>query len=147
MKLSYIIVAETVELYAGGKFAIIGTFDLVKAPELPFTFRPFGVAIKVQAEKGEQGRSYKATVSLRKARSRKSILEFPWEFQFPKVQPGTPSASQLALHLSALPFASAGKYIIELRVSSRSLGKVELGVQREKRPSDRKRQRKGTRDR
>lgn len=128
MKQSYFIVAESVHMFPEAKLVIVGTFDVISAKAMPIVFRPFGIAVRLEAGKSERGRRYKGVLTLRKSRSQKSMFSLPWEFSFPKGAAAMPASAILALGLPPLEFKSAGAYVFEVKTGHRCVARSMLYV-------------------
>ncbi len=128
MKVNIFAVADSVAVYEQGKLVIVGTFDNIQAEKCPFAFRPFGVALKLDAERGDYGKSYKARLVLRKIRTTKSLVELQLPLNFPKPSQGKRISGIFAANLGGIIFDSFGQYVFELRVGSKVVSSINLNV-------------------
>lgn len=126
MKSLIITLADSVNMYEGGKLVICGTFDRVISPEVPFAFRPFGIAIKIAAEKKDFGKIYETQLVIRKKGSTKVNLQLPVTMQFkkPVTKDGLVHAV-FAYNIMSINFESFGVHIVELRKQNAS-GKKDV---------------------
>ncbi len=109
--------ADSVEVY-GNKLVIIGIFDAINCDKFPAVLRPFGVAIKVRAERRDYGKTYDAKVSFRTQRSNKPIIKVPIQLKFPKSEPSRMSMCIYVLNFGPLKLEVAGRYVLELKVGA-----------------------------
>lgn len=121
MKSVIFTLADSVNMYEGGKLVISGTFDKILSPDVPFTFRPFGIAIKIAGEKGDFGKNHEAELIIRKKGSSKNILQQPINIQFKKPSKTVELAHAiLAYSIMSINFDEFGVHVIELHVKNTS---------------------------
>lgn len=120
--------ADSVETYESGKLVIIGAFDVVNCNQFPTLLRPFGMALKVLAEKRDYGKTYDAKVIFRKKSTRKAIIELPIQLKFPKPQPSRMAVCVSTLQFPPIMFKTPGIYVFELKVGSNVLSDTRVDV-------------------
>lgn len=115
MKANYLIAADGVHVYEGGKCVIVGTFDTINSDHFPFVFRPFGIALKVTGDPGEGGKTYNCQLLVRKHDSRKPIFALPLRLPLPSPKAGAPGVGVFVTMTPPIQFASCGKYLLVLK--------------------------------
>lgn len=128
MKVNIFAVADSVNAYEQGKLVIVGTFDNIQTEKCPFVFKPFGVALKLSAERNDYNKSYETRLVLRKMGTRKAIVEIPLPLKFTKPPKGKRIAAVLAANIVGAKFDSFGAYILELRVASKVISEIYINV-------------------
>lgn len=118
---------------SSNKLTIVGTFDTILTAEIPFFFKPFGLALRLTADTGDYGSRHSLRLILRKSRGRKHIIDQPLEVTFktsPYKQTGV--SYQLAVNFGPIQFKSDGSYVIEVRSPSRVVCQTRLYVVKSK---------------
>lgn len=128
MKVNIFTVADSVNVYDQGKLVIVGTFDNIKADKCPFVFKPFGVALKFSVEPNDYGKTYDGRLVLRKAHTRKAVIEISIPISFPQRPKGKGISAVLAANIIGAKFDSFGAYVLELRVGSKIISDIKLNV-------------------
>lgn len=134
MKVNIFTVADSVNVYEGGKLVISGTFDNIRTDKCPFMFKPFGVAIKLRPERRDSGKQYKSKLVLRKMGSKKAILEMPLPLSFPKKPTKEILSAVAVVIIGNAVFDSFGKYVLALKVGSDVISDLILNVIKAKSP-------------
>jgi len=142
MKVNIFAVADSVNAYEQGKLVIVGTFDNIQAEKCPFVFKPFGVALKLSAERNDYGKSYECRLVLRKIGTSKVMAEIPLPLKFPKPRKGKRAAAILAANIVGAKFDSFGAYILELKVGSKVISEIQLNVIKTKSVNKKKKKKK-----
>lgn len=119
--------ADSVEMYSG-KLVIVGVFDTIKTEKFPIQLRPFDMAIKVLAEKGNYGKTYAAKVVFKKVGTRKPLIEFPVKLGFVKRQRSRLAACAIVVKFPTIKFETDGIYVFELRVGTKLLYDTKVNV-------------------
>jgi len=128
MKQVYFLVADSVHRFAEGKIVVVGIFDVINAKAVPILFRPFGVAIRLEAGKTQEGRTYKGVLTLSKFRSAKPMFSASWTITFGKRDRGAPASAVLAMTVPFVQFESFGTYVFEVKTGRRCVASTKLYV-------------------
>ena len=118
MKSDYFVVADAVHVFEEGKLVIVGTFDTIKMPKLPGTFRPFAVAGKILPDKSDYGKTQHLQLSMRHASARKPLFRAAIEISFSrrKGHPrGIPGSALLVSIVGPVRFPKTGTYHLAIR--------------------------------
>ncbi|MBL7215340.1 MAG: hypothetical protein ISS71_06655 [Phycisphaerae bacterium] len=119
MKSVIFALADSVNTYEGGKLVISGTFDRIISTDVPFTFRPFGIAIKIFGEKKDYGKSYDAELTIRKKGSNRKNIEIPINIQFKKpLRTVGLIHAVLAYNIMSINFEVFGIHVVEVHVKN-----------------------------
>ena len=132
MKSNIFTVADSVNIYEG-KLVIVGTFDNIQAEECPFTFKPFGIALKLSIEPQEYGKTYDGCIILRKRKAKKPIAKMLFQMNFPKPPKSSGRMSvAFAGNIGGVKFDSFGSYVLECRMGSGVVSQIDINVVKKK---------------
>ena len=110
------------------KMTIVNTFDTIASDKFPFTFRPFGIAAKLIAEKSEQGKEFELTFLLRKGETK--IHEVLLKISFTKAKGNIRASHLMALNLLGVTFKTPGEYSAELKKGTKVISSTVLYVKK-----------------
>jgi len=127
MKVNIFTAADFVNTYSG-KLTIVGAFDNIEQQKCPFTFRPFGVAIKLIAEASDFRKTNKGHLVLRKLGSKKTILDISVFIKPTKMHRKKINSVSLAMNIGGAKFESFGSYILELTFGTKTIGFTKINV-------------------
>lgn len=116
MKTDIFVLADSVNIYERGKFVIVGTFDRIQSRDIPFVFRPFGIAIKIIGGKNDFGKKYDARLIIRKKHAKKPVHEAKLEIGFGPPKKEELSIVRAAYNIVGCKFDSYGIYWVEIEV-------------------------------
>lgn len=128
MKVNIFTVADSVNVYEGGKLVIVGTFDNININKCPFVFRPFGVALKFSVEPSDYGKRHNFRLALRKKGTQKALTELPFSVNFSKPPKGKSISATMAATIGGVKFESFGTYVLELKMDSKTISAINLNV-------------------
>ena len=135
MKQAYFIVANSAHVFPGAKMVIVGTFDTIYAKAVPFMFEPLGVAVRLYADRAEEGKEYEGVLRLQKAGGKNPTFEMNVAFGFPESEGEAPSSALLALMIGPLRFEEEGHYVFEILVDKKPVAWTDLYVRVREEPS------------
>ena len=125
MKSMIFVTADSVEVY-GGKLVIVGVFDSVRCTSFPVTIRPFGLAIKLVADKRDYGKERSAKVIMRKSRTSKAIYEVFIKTKFKKPTGKKLPTAVISISSGPQTLQEPGKYLFELKVGDEVIGDTAI---------------------
>lgn len=127
MKVNIFTAADYVDTSAG-RLTIVGAFDNIESDKCPFSFKPFGVAIKLILEPRDSGKTYEGHLVLRKAGTKKAIAKIQLSMNFVERTRKKINSLILALNLVGTKFDSFGTYILELKLGSQIVAFTKIKV-------------------
>jgi len=133
MKANIFTAADYVDTSAG-RLTIVGAFDNIESDKCPFSFRPFGIAIKLISELRDLGKTYEGHLFLRKAGTKKPIVKIQMSMNFEKGSQKKINALIIALNMVGAKFDSFGTYILELKTGPRIISSTKIKVVRKPKP-------------
>lgn len=127
MKVNIFTAADYVDS-SGGRLTIVGAFDNIESEKCPFTFKPFGMAIKLMAEPRDRDKTYDGSLVVRKSGSKKLLAKIQLSLNFQGQTPQKTNSLNMALNLLGAKFDSFGTYFLELQVGSRMIASTKISV-------------------
>ncbi len=111
----------------GGKFNLLGAFDTIRAPQLPFVHSQCTIALRLRFSRIEEG-DHKVTVHFVDGDGKNVIQPMQGNIKV-KFVPGQPSLStNLILNIQGLKLEKAGEYSIDLAVDGQHKASLPLFV-------------------
>lgn len=131
MKAEWVVVCDYAVSDPGGKMTLVGTFDRMNVPGVPFSIPQMGIGIKLRFEQSDQPET-DHPIELR-IKSPKGAMMGRVEggIKVNKLNPGEAvemGSAGLALMLSNPTFAEFGKYCVEVWVDKRLAATVPFFV-------------------
>lgn len=109
------------------KLTMVNTFDTIHSEQYPFVFRPFGIAYKLIAEKGDYGKEFDLTLVI-KTGEEEIFTAPPIKARFTEAKHRVRPSHIGALNLVGVQFRKPGAYIVELRKGKNVVCHTELYV-------------------
>ena len=113
---------------SSGKLTIVGAFDNIELENCPSVFKPFGIAIKLIPETREYGKTYEGNLILRKTGSTKPLAKIQLHLNFSLKTHQKIGSLAMALNMVGAKFDSFGTYLLELKISSRTVASTKINV-------------------
>jgi len=113
----------------GGKFNIIGIFDTLNSPQVPFAHDRWSLAVKIRFEKIEEGRkSVRISISDMDGRNLTPGMEIPFVANVPD---DLPSATfNLMVAIDGIRFDQFGEHSVDLAIDGRHEASIPLFIRR-----------------
>jgi hypothetical protein len=122
------VVADYANVTADGKLNILGTFDEINPPELPFALPQLYLVLACTAGAAEVGSTKDLRIVLLSADG-KEIMSLTGQFDVPGPRrPGTHSKVNQILGMGNLPFEKPGDYSFEVLIGGETKASVLLHV-------------------
>jgi len=127
MKVNIFTAADYVDS-STGKLVIVGAFDNIETDECPFSFKPFGVAIKLILEPRDMGKTYEGQLILRKDKTVKPMFDLRTSQKIMTKHGKKISSIILGLNIVGTRFDTFGTYILEFKIDSRIISSTKINV-------------------
>lgn len=117
MNVDAFILADFVEPHVEGKLTIVGTFNRIVAPQVPYVVASMGLGIIIHAHASEAGTKHALEIQLLNGR-REEVANIKGHFKFPDNAPaaGVPLRAVHAINIGGAPLPEFGPYAFELYV-------------------------------
>lgn len=130
MNVKFAVLADYALLDQGGKLSILGIFDQVRPPMLPFNMPQMYWVIVVEGEASEAGRQFPMELLIWDADGNQ-LFANEVTFAFPPAQqPGSKVAHNSIIALAGIPFVNAGDHSFIVRINGEERNRIRLQVSR-----------------
>jgi len=128
MRVKFALLGDYAVIAKDEKLSILGMFDEINPPVLPFQAPSIFLTIGFEGESTESNRDFELVIELW-AEDGERLLSHPRTFQFPEPRrPGGVSGHNEVLALYGFPFQTAGDYAFRIVVSGEERARVPLRV-------------------
>lgn len=110
-----------------GKLSIIGIFDAIRPPQLPFNVPALCIVVGFEAESAE-AQEFQAKYEILSQDGGVALFEREATFTFPAVEPGNLKRYNDVMQLYGLPVSVAGPHSLIIRVNNEIRKRVVLDV-------------------
>ncbi len=137
MEVKLALLADAANVTAEGKLNILGEFNILWVPTLPFTWPSMQLVVKFEATAGE-GPKHKLGIRIVDEDGNPAAPPLDGEIDMGKqARPGMPYRSQLILGIQNATFKQHGTFSFEILIASHNVATIPLYVlpAEERRPS------------
>lgn len=127
MRVKYAMLADYAMLSRDNKISVIGIFDEINAPVLPFTMPQMYVVVALEGEVSEIDQEFTLELLLWDPDGN-SLFSLERHFTFAAKEPGQRPAHNEIGAIGGLPFATAGPYSFIIRVNNEERERLVLQV-------------------
>ena len=127
MKITIFTAADYVDT-SNGKLTIVGVFDNIEQQKCPFTFKPFGVAVKLIVESADFKKTHSGHIILRNLRGRKDVFKIPLQVKPSRRSKEKVNSVSLAFNVGGAKFESFGPYLLELKFGPKTIYSTKINV-------------------
>jgi len=128
MRVKFALLGDYAIIADNGKISVMGLFDAINAPALPFQIPAMFLVIAFEGESTEVGHDFALEMQLW-AEDGQRVFEHSKTFRFPPPnRPGGKSGHNEILSLFGFPVNSAGDYAFVIMVNGEERARVPLRV-------------------
>ena len=128
MEVTLAVACDYANLSQDGKLNILGVFNEINAPVLPFNIPQMYIVVSTAAEPSEQGREFPFELLLW-GEDGNEILAIQQSLQFPPAPaPGGRVSNNQIIGLAGIPFPTAGDYSFIIRIGGEQRRAISLRV-------------------
>lgn len=128
MKLKFAVVCDYALASSDNKLGVLGIFDQINPPALPFVLPGIYMVASLEGEASEGGREFRLEILLWDADGNQLFVhDKPMQFS-PPAYPGGQSTYNEIVALHGVPLKTAGEYCFIVRVNNEERGRARFRV-------------------